>query len=405
MRTIPDHPIPTLEPPVLNTWTIELKTITPMFGGSAKTREVDNQNPIRPSSVRGHLRFWWRATAGARVSSAAELFEAEEKLWGSAKEYGLVSLRVQTLESGAPVKPSDLVPDRGTAQSGPMERFFLAPFNENRKESLGEAFGRKEVKFQCVFSFQKQVTPEQQLEVKAAIRAWITFGGVGARTRRGCGSLEVIKDKPEWQPQNAEQLRTWFAGVPDRAIERTSLYGAHLQLGDAENSRRKALTALEAWRELGKFWTRFRKGHFTDKHEQYNAMSGASWHDHGELQHFSSSDREIELSKPFYGLPLIYQSFKNTDAFSGEIEAVSSHGRRMASPVILKPVAFADGSIRPLVVLLRAPSPVKIKIKKQELNLKPPRFDRVLGALDAKDPLDAIHKAAIRHGFKLEVRL
>ena len=162
-------------------------------------------------------------------------------------------------------------------------------------------------------------------------------------------------------------------------------------------------SAPEAWRELGKFWTRFRKGHFTEKHQQFSAMSGSSWHDHGELQHLSRADREIELSKPFYGLPLIYQKFRDT--FSGEIEAVSTNGRRMSSPIILKPIAFSDGSVRPLVLMLRAPSPTKIKIKQQEIELKAPRFDRVLDALDARDPLDAIHKAAIKSGFRNEVRL
>jgi CRISPR-associated protein Cmr1 len=403
MRKIPSITIPVLETPKLTTWELTLKTITPMFGGSAKTREVDSQNPIRPLSVRGHLRFWWRATAGAAFSSAKELFEAEEKLWGSAKIYGLVSIQVKTLDKGNDIKPSEIVPDKGTAQSGPMERFFLHPFNENRSERLNEAVGRTEIKFQCTFTFQNTATATQQLEVKSAIRAWLAFGGIGARTRRGCGSLEATNEKTEWLPENLEQLKNWFVGVPNRNIDRTSLYGAHIQIGDQQSDRKKLWSAPEAWRELGKFWTRFRKGHFTEKHQQFSAMSGSSWHDHQELQHLSRADREIELSKPFYGLPLIYQKFR--DSFSGEIEAVSTNGRRMSSPIILKPIAFSDGLVRPLVLILRAPVPTKIKIKQQEIELKAPRFDRVLDALDARDPLDAIHKAAIKSGFRNEVRL
>ncbi len=395
--------VPTLETPKLTTWELTLKTITPMFGGSAKTREINAQNPIRPASIRGHLRFWWRATAGAAFSSSQELFEAEKAIWGSGEKYGLVSLRVQTLDNGVEIEPSEIVPDRGTAQSGPMERFFLHPFNENRTERLAEAVGRKEIKFQCSLTFQKPTTPAQQLEVKTAIRAWLAFGGIGARTRRGCGALEVTQERSEWLPENLEQLKTWFSGVPDRAIERTSLFGGHLQFGEICTGRRDQPPAFAAWRELGQFWTRFRKGHFTEKHPTFSAMSGASWHDHRELQSLAPTAQEIELSKPFYGLPLIYQKFR--DAFSGEIEAVHPHGRRMASPIILKPIGFANGNVRPLVLVLRAPSPKRIKIKRQEVDLKPPHFDRVLDALKAQDPLDAIYKAAIKHGFDNEVRL
>jgi len=95
-RRVPDIPLPALKEPTLETWTLKLKTITPMFGGSAIPRGVDAQNPIRAASVRGHLRFWWRATAGAGYSDPRELFEAEERIWGSTgtQKQGLVALSV-----------------------------------------------------------------------------------------------------------------------------------------------------------------------------------------------------------------------------------------------------------------------------------------------------------------------
>jgi len=137
-RTIPISP-PELKTPTLETWTLKLKTITPMFGGSATPREVDQENPVRAASVRGHLRFWWRATAGGQYTSAEKLFEAEEQIWGSAERYGKVALRVLEQAAGQLVKPSELVPDKGTAKTGPLEKFFLHPFNENKTERIPEA--------------------------------------------------------------------------------------------------------------------------------------------------------------------------------------------------------------------------------------------------------------------------
>jgi CRISPR-associated protein Cmr1 len=50
--------------------TLELKIIIPVFGGDFEARELHPVNLIRAGSIRGHLRFWWRATAGARYASA-----------------------------------------------------------------------------------------------------------------------------------------------------------------------------------------------------------------------------------------------------------------------------------------------------------------------------------------------
>ena len=40
------------------------KVITPLFGGGVTPNEKDPVTTVRGSSVRGHLRFWWRATRG-----------------------------------------------------------------------------------------------------------------------------------------------------------------------------------------------------------------------------------------------------------------------------------------------------------------------------------------------------
>ena len=77
----------------------------------------------------------------------------------------------------------------------------------------------------------------------------------------------------------------------------------------------------------------------------------------------------------------------------------------MASPVILKPMAFADGNVRPAVVILKAPAPEAIKIGERQLKLHPPDSDPVLEALEANDSLEALRKAARIQGFAVEVCL
>ncbi|WP_018465586.1 type III-B CRISPR module RAMP protein Cmr1 [Calidithermus timidus] len=408
-RAVPLPP-PELKKPELTTWTLKLKTITPMFGGSATPREVDPANPVRAASVRGHLRFWWRATAGAQYGSAKELFEAEEAIWGSAEKYGKVALRVFTHSSGQSVRPSELVPDRGTARTGPMERFFLHPFNPNQSENLPEACGLMWVEFTLEIAFK--LSEEEQEALRRAIRAWIAFGGIGARTRRGVGALEVTENAKEWLPSSPDQLKSWFSTGPANNPEHATLAGAVICLGQPRKPGNQDLyKGHAAWQELGRFWARFRKGHFVEdpvsgKTMPYTPMAGGKWRDHQTLKSLRQEHGRIALVKPAYGLPIVYQRFRNSDAFAGTLEAVHAQGKRMASPVILKPIAFADGNVRPAVIILQAPAPSRIRVNGKELALEIPEDDPVLQALEAAVPIEAVRKAAHIHFRQLtEIRL
>ena len=59
--------------------TYDIEVITPLFGGGVEAGVNDPITLIRPSSIRGHLRFWWRATRGAAFSTAAEMRQREAK--------------------------------------------------------------------------------------------------------------------------------------------------------------------------------------------------------------------------------------------------------------------------------------------------------------------------------------
>lgn len=157
----------------------------------------------------------------------------------------------------------------------------------------------------------------------------------------------------------------------------------------------------EVWRDLGRFWARFRKGHFTEKRPSYSPMSGGAWEDHSTLKRVRRGET-IRLAKPYLGLPIVYQAFPN--AFAGTLEAITSHGTRMASPVILKPCAFQDG-VRGLVLVMSAPIPERISVKGQEHTLEVPQNDPVLRTLQARTPLEAVGIAAKKSGYSLEVTL
>lgn len=85
------------------------------------------------------------------------------------------------------------------------------------------------------------------------------------------------------------------AGQAQRMPSFPSLVGASIGLFSQECS------AIDVWRELGRFWARFRKEPFK---EAYQPMKGARWGDyHQVLCRLSPSQAQVSLAKPFLGLP------------------------------------------------------------------------------------------------------
>ena len=70
--------------PVLEWHSLSCELVTPMYGGGVKSVVVDEQMPIRASSIRGQLRFWWRLLAKHKwqLGSDEDIQKQEFALWG-----------------------------------------------------------------------------------------------------------------------------------------------------------------------------------------------------------------------------------------------------------------------------------------------------------------------------------
>lgn len=371
---------------------LELRLITPMFGAGYKAREVDTEQLIRPAAIRGHLRFWWRATAGARYATVEELHKAETELWGGASTkdnpaFGKVAIQVHILSAGEKASYSQVAPE-SRPKEGPLHGYFLFPFQEQKKQNIPAAVGRRQVSFQLRLTLDASLSEAQRAEVRTALKAWIAFGGVGARTRRGCGALTVVGANANQWLLPTRGLAEWL-GMPPNAASKcdwTTLAGARGIVVPTASPEK-------AWSELGQFWARFRKGHFA---QAYSPMSGGKWRDYRQvLCQLRSQGNTLRLAKPFLGLPIVYQKFGKQTPFTGTLEPAESG--RMASSVILKPIALQGGKYGALVLVMNAPKPNRIQIDGKEYTLAAPTKDPVLQALDAADVLDAVLKGAKQH--------
>ncbi|RMD59952.1 type III-B CRISPR module RAMP protein Cmr1, partial [Candidatus Parcubacteria bacterium] len=191
------------------------KLITPLYGGGAETQKPDEVTVVRASEIRGLLRFWWRATRGGQFNgSLDEMRAAEEAIWGSAAGDGKagpspVSLAVRNWQRGYEDVPFEVIEKKGRPQiqprSGsrvpPYAAFSLQPKREEARPGMGLPEVYWNISFEVVITFPKEI----RQEVESALWAWETFGGVGARTRRGFGALELVACEENAKPRDIDK--------------------------------------------------------------------------------------------------------------------------------------------------------------------------------------------------------
>jgi CRISPR-associated protein Cmr1 len=193
------------------TWERTYTLITRLVGGGVEPGKKDRVSVVRATEVRGQLRFWWRALRGWQAEgSLDELRKLEGALFGSAGEGGAspVVVEVEVLKErekadhqNARGVQRDLgSPTRGKGGSAPVEEGVVFRLRLRFPERV------------------KNLNLAEELE--AALWAWETFGGIGARTRRGFGALLREGASPPTEEEIRERLGRysrqggWPEGVP-----------------------------------------------------------------------------------------------------------------------------------------------------------------------------------------------
>lgn len=345
-RTPPTTPLPTLnlEPP--KHWTVSLETITPMFGGSAETRQVDPHHPIRSSSVRGHLRFWWRATAGAAFETEKELYDAESTIWGNTEQHGRVRLEVEITDAGRecePIRHERNQKGRMTPRFGENPAYALFPFQgtiDRGETTTPPDKARKDIQFTLCLYCPTDLRPQ----VETALHAWVMFGGIGSRTRRGCGSLafmRVASEKVAYQKGRSEMLTTlpanYFVGQSQR---------------DAVTAWSKAVAAYRDFRQG--------VGFARNKGQQPNRPGRSRYPEPDTLRELTRrfGHQAIHPVRGFpradLGLPIIFHFQGQGEPSDQTLQGRQEGKQRFASPVITK-AAVIDGQFTPLVMVLGSP--------------------------------------------------
>ncbi|HND22551.1 MAG TPA: type III-B CRISPR module RAMP protein Cmr1 [Acidobacteriota bacterium] len=380
MRPAPTATLPPVkrkETPDSICQTRSYQLITPLYGGGVEPAKCDEVTVVRATEIRGHLRFWWRATQGGRFDGNLEKMKAAEgALWGSAGGEGdiqpsKVQVVVIASAKGNLDNPFEVV--RGATGNPKIQAhsrtevpsyvaFPLQPKQEEAVIGMTTESVQKNVTFTVKIVFPTKSQPE----IEAALWAWETFGGLGARTRRGFGAVHLVKIDDQivkLQPSNQvlpalkreiEQHvvnGTWPKNVPFLAKSTAS---NQIQITSPQP------TPVKAWELLIRKLKLFRQQR--NPGSRPNMPGRSHWPEPDEIRRLTRrSDPNhrnplwnvSKFPRAVFGLPIIFH-FKDRSE-PGDTSLQGTVSDRFGSPLILRPLVCADGKAVGLACVLSGP--------------------------------------------------
>ncbi len=185
--------------------------VTPMFLGEtqSKNERIEVASVLRRPSVKGSLRFWWRALNWGHCLSRADgnVVVALQRL--HAKEAHLFGVAADENEEHGQSK--FLLKPCGEVSSGPFKAR-----SEGHQYLLGQGlFSLKDgVTRDCINTgtftlkilFKPTLLPVERQSIIRAILLWGLLGGLGSRSRKGWGSV-AIQSMEGQDALNGQQLR------------------------------------------------------------------------------------------------------------------------------------------------------------------------------------------------------
>lgn len=354
---------------------LELETVTTVYGGGSRSREVDGFDPIRGASIRGHLRQWWRALHGPRY--AGGLLEREREIWGGISRDTPCRSMVTVAVEASPAQEID----KSDVRLGDRDAYalFVARAEVRRGTPPGQRIVSNTQFVLTVGARSGAMSDEVRSEVLASVRAWILFGGIGGRTRRGVGSIgfQNVNEAPDgWLPASAEALRKLDLLAPNGAAAGTglsvcTLADARIHVGAA------AKDSSAAWHTALGWLRNFRQKNgleetYARRQGRDNRPGQTRWPEPDKLRRLGLMDDGHPLvynatpawPRANFGLPI--QVTFSIGGSRTTRELIWTDGtndfKRLMSPLVVKPVQLADGTFVPMALWMKRTLPSSAKV-------------------------------------------
>lgn len=342
----------------------EYELITPLFGGGVEPGLADPVTVIRATEIRGHLRFWWRATRGGQFDGGLQkMKEAEDAIFGAASsgdssQESSVSIQVVIRNSGQQFSKDK----KGFDIFDPQGDYGYAAFalRPTAEQGIKKSEFRKGVQFELRISYPRKLEFKKekqafqinsQKEIEAALWAWETFGGIGARTRRGFGAIKLLSiagqkfvyphREADIQKAIGDKLNDYQAleDFPDDVphVHDFQLYGA---AKPPEQTHLDLINLLKGFRQ-----------------DRGGSKFGRSrWPEADEIRRLTKSGSPTKnhvsaFPRAYLGLPIMFE-FATEKGKVPKATLQSQQGTRLASPLLLRPYPLGTDAAIGLIVEL-----------------------------------------------------
>ena len=338
-----------------------LKVLTPMFMGGA---DPEGDPELRAASIRGAMRFWFRAIAGAITNDPREIYRLESEVFGNTERKSRVVVRVKYSQpykkSSLLIKPEDPTKNK-RAKPLPLSLAYLANMGLIRyfgkkelpkdidKSRRGFYWGRFGFSDKFKFRVEFQSNSGEILDIAAKtfkIAAYI--GGFGTRWRHGFGScqIDVSSGKPavidldntvaELRELITELARSLKIEVNRRIKSFPDFPIFHPDYVEVwEGTLPCPNNAWETCLDnIGEIYREFRiNGEDRTHTKDYLDLIEPIFK--GEIQKLKNSKKDLDFTNDIFGLPLPFRSRTYNRSATLNISNRKKKIGRRASPLIL----------------------------------------------------------------------
>ena len=394
-----------------------IHVITPFVGGSAEPGVNGESILVRPSSVRGHLRFWWRATRGSEIETTEELNRRESEIFGNTETPSRVKIWVtsECPNSSTPIVIGKIHDKKNRMEWGFTDGilpYVFFPFSKSAAKKVISC--QRSYYFDLHVEYKESASSDSRKisledlkeEVDLALCAWINFGGIGARTRRGCGALSCKNFTAD--ASTPKEFQEWFQEKFVRKYE--------LQLHTNDGKRewptlsskfligKKPEDTFSAWKGVENAYQNFRR-------RASHKMGRSKWPEADSLRRItgmsSTPHREpyppknkpsdlIAFPRSQLGMPIIYQfkehgklpSARDDNREPYKAMLIPAGKDRLTSPLIIKPLAIKGSShSRGAIFVLNQPRLQTLQLKLNS-DLKDNHYKEVEGRIAQRFPVN-----------------
>jgi CRISPR-associated protein Cmr1 len=362
---------------------VTLETVTPLFLGGADPQRGSPE--LRAASFRGVLRFWWRALWGGIHPNQplTKLSKHESQVFGDTEQASSIIIRLSN-------PPQNTESWQFRQKPGVDYLFFSLQGRRNEPDRRGFSPGQQfKLTLQTRLGLDKDQEDKAFLQACAAFWLMVTFGSLGARSRRGAGNLRVV-DVEGW-PQELPSLKTTANSAEGFVLETQSklkkLYEVlhkafnwplpengkpqppfdvlHPRYGQIFVYEKTWKTWQAALDQLGENYKKYRNKS-PDRKQVGDVIRGRS-------------EKPETVNRAAFGFPIVY--YYRGYGFGGMLEG--EDGQRRASPLIFHVTRLKNGEYLLSFVFFDAPLlPDGVKLK-----LNPRQGDAVFVDPPNKNPI------------------